>query len=137
MRAMVDSYAWVEIFKGSAAGKAAKEQLEASDEAFTPDVVLAELAVKYLREGEEPRAIRRWLQTVTEATQVLGIDISIAEESAKSSIVLVKRAGENGLPKPGLADAVVLASARISQAQVLTGDQHFRGLPDTLWLGGK
>ena len=35
----------------SAAGKEAKAQLERADETFTPSIVLAELARKYLREG--------------------------------------------------------------------------------------
>ena len=32
-------------------------------------------------------------------------------------------------------DSIVLADARIQVAKVLTGDRHFAGLPETLWVG--
>jgi predicted nucleic acid-binding protein len=98
-------------------------------------LVLAELARKYFREGENPATIRKWLQTIMEATQLIEIDLLLAEESARASIQLTEKARKEGLEKPGLGDAIVLATARVSQASVLTGDPHFKGLPETLWLG--
>ncbi len=66
---------------------------------------------------------------------MLEIDIPLAEESAKASLELEKKAKDEGLKKPGLGDAIILATARISQAYVLTGYPHFKGLPETIWLG--
>jgi len=134
LKIVADSWAWVELFKASAPGKAAKERIEESDEAFTPSLVLAELARKYLKESEEAITIRKWLQTISEATQIIEIDIRLAEESAKASMELVKKARDEGLRKPGLGDAIVLATARVCRAQLLTGDSHFKGLPETMWL---
>lgn len=98
-------------------------------------MVLAELARKYLREGEEPRIIRAWLQTISEATQPVSIDVQLAEESARGALELAKKARDEGLGKPGLGDAIVLATARICHAHVLTGDPHFKGLAEAQWLG--
>ena len=134
MKIVADSWAWVELFKASASGKTAKERIEESDDSFTPSLVLAELARKYLKEGEDATTIRKWLQTISEATQVIEIDIRLAEESAKASIELVKKARDEGLKRPGLGDAIVLATARVCRAQLLTGDPHFKGLPETMWL---
>jgi predicted nucleic acid-binding protein len=131
---VVDSWAWVELFKASAAGSMAKNQIEAADDAFTPSIVLAELARKYLREGEEPATIRNWLKTISEATQVVEIDIRLAEESAKASLQLTNKAREGRRRKPGLGDAIILATARTWRSRLLTGDSHFKGLPETLWL---
>jgi len=78
--------------------------------------------------------IRKWLQTISEATQVIEIDIRLAEESAKASMELVKKARDEGLRKPGFGDAIILATARVCRSQVLTGDSHFKGLPETMWL---
>ena len=125
----------MELFKDSPAGRSAKARIEESDDAFTPSIVLAELAAKYLREGEEPAIIRRWLEMITEATQVVEIDLRLAEESGKASLQLVKKASTEGLRKPGLGDAIILATARVAQARVLTGDMHFKGLLETIWLG--
>ena len=134
MRIVVDSWAWIELFKASSAGRSAKQSIEEADDVFTPAIVLAELARKYVREGEDIVAIRRWLSSVTESTQVVEIDTKLAEESAKASLELTRKAKEERLTKPGLGDAIILATARVWQAQVLTGDSHFRGLPETLWI---
>ena len=52
-----DSYAWVEYFIGSKRGEVAKEYLEGG-EIITPDIVIAEVARKYVREGIDAREIR-------------------------------------------------------------------------------
>ena len=38
------------------------------------------------------------------------------------------------LRKPSLFDGIVLASAKLNDAKVLTGDEHFKGLAETMWL---
>ncbi len=48
--AVIDSYAWIEYFKGSEHGKRAKKYIE-SGYCVTPTIVLAELSDKYHREG--------------------------------------------------------------------------------------
>jgi predicted nucleic acid-binding protein len=131
---VVDSWAWVEILKLSEAGKTAKAKIEEADEVFTPGLVLAELARKYLREDVAPAVLKRWLQGISEATEVYGIDVDLAIESAKASAELVEKAQREGLGRPGLGDALVLATARAIQAHILTGDPHFRGLRETIWL---
>ena len=97
-------------------------------------MILAELARKYLNECEHPETIRNLLRGLSSATQVLEIDIHLAEESAKASRELVSRAKKEGLRKPGLADAIILATARVTGSSLLTGDPHFKGLPETIWL---
>jgi len=134
-KTVVDSWAWVELFKASAPGRTAKGYIEEAEDAFTPSLVLAELARKYLREGEDPVRVRRWLEVISEATQVVEIDIGLAEEAARASSDLAEKARREGLGRPGLGDAIVLATARVCKARLLTGDPHFKGLPETLWLG--
>jgi len=133
-KTVVDSWAWVELFKASASGKVAKVRIEESEAAYTPSLVLAELARKYFREGEDAARIRGWLQIVLEATEVTEIDIPLAEESARASEELLKKARAEGLQKPGLGDAIILATARVLGAKLLTGDLHFKNLPETTWL---
>lgn len=136
MKIVVDSWAWVEILKLSDAGKVAKDELEQADDAFTPSVVLAELARKYLREGTDEATVSGWLRGISEATEPYGIDVRLAVESAKAAAELTAKAKREGLESPGLGDALVLATARETQAKVLTGDRHFKGLPEAIWLAG-
>ena len=53
MKIVVDSYAWIEHFLGNEKGVKTDEILQDSDEVFTPDIVLAEIARKYTRESIE------------------------------------------------------------------------------------
>jgi predicted nucleic acid-binding protein len=135
LKIVVDSWAWVEIIKLSAAGKAAKVEVERAEDVLTPAIVMAELARKYIREGTGQRTVRRWLQGIVEATEVYGIDTDLAIESALASVELAEKSKKEKVEPPGLGDALVLATARANQAQVLTGDPHFKGLPETVWLG--
>jgi predicted nucleic acid-binding protein len=135
LRIVVDSWAWVEILKLSEEGKEAKALLEEADEVFTPSLALAELARKYLREGVGAALLRRWLQGISEATEVCQIDIELAIESARVHSELSAKAQREKLGRPGLGDALMLATARATGAKLLTGDPHFKGLPETAWLG--
>ncbi|MBI2126266.1 MAG: PIN domain-containing protein [Thaumarchaeota archaeon] len=136
MKIVIDSYAWIEIFSGSTKGEEARNSIAKADSVFTPDIVLAEVARKYSREGMEETTIHERLRTILETSESLSIDDTIAIEAAKSSIQLEKNAKETKLSKPSLFDAIVLAIAKTNRAKVLTGDQHFKGLHETIWLGG-
>jgi len=48
---------------------------------------------------------------------------------------LERKSKNEGLAKPSLFDGIVLATARLRRARVVTGDQHFKGLSETVWLG--
>ena len=134
VKIVIDSYAWIEVFSGTQKGRRALKAIEEADEVLTPDIVLSEVARKYMREGaDENRAMER-LATICEASEVVGIDASTAVKSAKMYLLLEKNAKEKALTKPSLFDGIVLAFARVNQARVLTGDQHFKDLEDTLWL---
>ena len=134
MKIVADSYAWIEIFSGTQKGAAAKKSMEEAESVLTPDTVLAEVARKYLREGIGEGAIRKRLATILEASEPAYVDDLTAVEAARAFIELEKRAKEARLEKPSLFDGIVLAVARTNHAKVLTGDEHFRGLPETLWL---
>ena len=134
MRIVVDSYAWIELFIGSSEGEKVRERMLEADRVFTPGIVLAEIARKYHREGVEREAIRERLRLIVETSEIIPIDEEVALESASCYEELLSRADERGIGKPSLFDAIILATARMREAKVLTGDEHFRELPETLWL---
>jgi predicted nucleic acid-binding protein len=134
VKIVVDSYAWIEIFLGSATGDEARKCMTEAEEVFTPDTVLAEVARKYHGEGMTDSTIRTRLALILEASEVLRIDEEVALAAGKAYRELESKARKEKVRKPSLFDAIVLADARIQNAKVLTGDQHFAGLPETLWL---
>ncbi len=134
-RLVLDTYAWIEYFTGSSKGLRVKELLLEAEAAYTPSIVLAELARKYLREGVDEDVVRDRLHRVARLSEVVPIDVSVSLEAGKAYMELREHARKLGLGKPSLNDAIVLATARIKGARVVTGDEHFKGLPETIWLG--
>ena len=135
MRIVVDSYAWIEIFLGSEKGDRARKIIVEASEAYTPDVVLAEVARKYLREGFGEDVILKRLKAMTETTDVVPVGVELALESAKCYLELTDKAKMERTSVPSLFDALVLATARVLDARVVTGDEHFKNLSETLWVG--
>lgn len=135
MKIVVDSYAWIEIFLGSEKGRVASDTIEESDQVVTPDIVLAEVARKYLREGAKENLVHKRVRTIVESSQVFGIDEECAAVSAKAYLEIESHAEKLKLHKPSLFDGIVLSTARVTKSRVLTGDPHFRQLPETIWLG--
>ena len=100
MTVLVDSWAWIEYFKGTCAGEKVKELLENSqDKIIVSTINIAEVYNSFLRDYSHP-------------------------DSAK-----IKHE-----KKWGLGDSIIYATAKREDAKVLTGDAHFRGLNDVIFL---
>ena len=134
MRIVVDSYAWIEIFLGSKKGQSAFLEIQDAELVVTPEMALAEIARKYLREGAREQIIRSRLQTISESSELSHIDEATAIGSGRAYLELQEKAKKENIDTPSLFDGIVLATARLNKAKVLTGDPHFRGLPETIWL---
>lgn len=134
MSIVVDTYAWIEVFLGSQKGAIVKEALEEAADVYTPDVVLAEIARKYLREGIEETLVGERLRVVSSASVVTPIDSEVALSAGRVYSELVEKARKEKLRDPSLFDAIVLATARSYQARLVTGDEHFRNLPEAIWI---
>ena len=134
MQIVVDTYAWIELLIGSQKGAKIKEILENAEKTYTPSTVLAETARKFLREGIDEKTITQWLEIITDASEVTQINSQTALEAAKSQIMLTEKAKKSKQNTPSLFDAIVHATAKINQCKILTGDEHFKGLPETIWV---
>jgi predicted nucleic acid-binding protein len=135
VKIVVDTYAWIEMFIGSKKGEKAKEIVEKADEAYTPDIVTAEIARKYLREGISEQTILERLKTTEDITGITPINKNTAIESAKCYLELLEKAKTKRLKAPSLFDAVILATARTLNAKLITGDEHLKDFNETLWIG--
>ena len=125
MRYIMDSYAWLEYFMGTEAGRKVKAIIDSeANEKLTPSICLAEIYAKILRTEDEKKAelhrafikSRSALVTLTE---------ELAVEAAKIDVDMKKK-----VQGWGLADSIVLSTARNRNGKVATGDQHFRGLAE-------
>jgi len=135
LRIVVDTYAWIELFIGSNKGEIVRDAIAKANEVFVPDIVLAEIARKYLREGESEEVVRQRIEWVTDIARIVAIDEDTAMLSGIVYMELVEKSKVEGISKPGLADAIVLAITRTLEAKVVTGDKHFKGLNEVIWVG--
>ncbi len=121
---MIDSWTWIEYFRGSEAGERAREFIDGDEEAVVSTINLAEVYRWIIRfypvevAEEKVRAMKHRC-TVIEVTE------RIAIESAKLKHRL----------KLGLEDAIILATAREMGAKLLTGDPDFKGMEGVVFLG--
>ena len=90
VRGVVDSYAWIELFLGSGRGKKVKEILMKAEAILTPDIVLAEVARKYIREGVDKTTTRKRLHMIIQLSEIIGVDEEMALESARQFLYLAE-----------------------------------------------
>ncbi len=129
MKYIIDSHAWLEYFMGTDGGRKVKAIVDSEvNEKLTPSICLAEIYAKILRsEAAEKAELRRAFIKSRSALVVLGEELAV--EAAKLDVVMKKR-----VPGWGLADSIVLSTARDRGGKVVTGDQHFRGLPEVYMI---
>lgn len=132
MNLVVDSYAWVELFIGSEKGKKVRQLILEAGEVRTPDIVLAEIGRKYRRERVEEKSVKSRLETISSSTLVTPINTEVALMAGRAYLELVDKAKREKRGSPSLFDAIILATAREYNSRVITGDQHFEGLPETI-----
>ena len=75
------------------------------------------------------------LKAIAETSHTAPISVEVALESAKCYMELSEKAKRVGIRTPSLFDPMILATARVLKAKVITGDEHFKNLPETLWIG--
>ena len=118
---VIDSFAWFEYFLGSHAGTKAKPFIEAGS-GLTPTIVIAKLADKYTRER---MSFSDKLSFILLRTQDVGLDVALARKAGA-----LNEERKRIAKRWGLADSIVLATARAHNAKIITGDEHFRDLDD-------
>ncbi|MEM0053965.1 MAG: PIN domain-containing protein [Nitrososphaeria archaeon] len=135
MKIIVDSYAWIELFSGTDKGKIVKEKLSEANEVYTPDIVLAEIARKYYRENFDSNTIEERLSKICEISRIVSVDKDIALKAADLDKRLKDTARNLKLREPSLFDAIILAFAETLEANLITGDMHFKGKSKVIWIG--
>ena len=135
MNLTIDTFAWAEMIRGGELSARAREAMEQADLCLTPSIVLAEVASICVRAGFEALTVEAELEAIRESSMIVPIDQTIAIAGAHAAEELRASARARGIPLPGLAEGLVLAIARGSRSNLLSGDPHFRECPETVWLG--
>jgi predicted nucleic acid-binding protein len=129
---VIDTYAWIEYFKGTAMGATARQYIEDKKTA-TPSIVILELKrslIKDVAEGlETKRGAARKMDYVRSVSAIIELTFDSAIKSADLDLEM-KYKKKNW----GMADSIILATARELGAKVVTGDEHFRGIKEAVMI---
>lgn len=119
---LVDTSAWIEWLIATPLGRSLAPELPERDAWLVPTIVQFELAKWLTRNVGEAEADR--VIAFTDTCRVVELDTRIALAAADVS-------ARHKLPT---ADAIVYATARAADADLLTCDRHFERLPGVILL---
>lgn len=117
-RFVVDSSGWVEFLGNGPKSDAFAEYLEHPQSLLLPTIIVYEVYKKILREQGQAFAERFLSHAYEFREREVPLDIPLAVLAARMSL-------EANLP---MADAIIYATARAYQAELVTSDAHFSGL---------
>jgi toxin FitB len=113
---LVDSSGWVEFFGDGPKAEAYAPFFEREETIVLPTIVIFEVRKKLERDAGESVSAR--FLSCALRTRIVPLDAELAVAAA--SVALQMR-----LP---MADAIIYATARGTQAELITQDSHFQGL---------
>src|SRR3989344_1334733 len=116
MKIIFDTYAWIEYFKGSKQGKVADQYLK--EEIITPFIVALELSYRANKEGWD---IKKYLDFIK-----FNSKISFIDEDFIINFGRIYNETKKEVKEFSLADCIILTTARLQNAKILTGDVHFK-----------
>ena len=122
MKVVLDSSGWIEFFTGGPLAERYAAYLTPRYQLITPPIILYEVYKKIKRERGEETALL--FAGRLNATQVVHLTESIALLAADVSL-------QHGL---AMADAIVYATAKDQEAEVVTGDADLKDLPRVVYV---
>jgi predicted nucleic acid-binding protein len=114
---LLDSFAWIEYFRGSERGAKVRNHIEGNKPLYTPSICLTEIKSRYLRDKKDPTTR---ISLITKRSFIITLDKEIALTAAD-----IKQEH-----KLHTIDAIVYATSQHRDLILVTGDQHFRDLPN-------
>lgn len=125
---LVDTWAWIEMMMGSRQGERVRTVILNNPDLFISTLTIYELRyrIEQLKDSESAISI---INQITEQVEVIPVDDQIAMLGGT-----IKLAQCKGKIKMGAVDCMILATARIHNLKVLTGDKHFKGLEETILI---
>ena len=123
MTVLIDSWAWIEYINGSQVGKKVQEFMDGNDECIVSTINIAEVYKKLL--ADLPK----------EANVIIGKILQIAFVIPLNTEIALHAGRIKHEKKMGMADAIVLATARLHNAKIVTGDSDFKKENDVIYIG--
>ena len=121
---IIDTYAWIEYFRGTETGDRIQSKIDIGGN-ITPTIVLGELKKKYVEEDIE--GFDEDLRFIKSKSEILPLD----EQTAINAGEIRSTIGISGI---GIVDCILIALSRQLNVKVLTGDSHFQNLDEAEFI---
>ncbi|MEK6897474.1 MAG: PIN domain-containing protein [Nanoarchaeota archaeon] len=125
MKIVFDTYAWIEYFNGTKKGHIVEKYLNENN-VLTPSMVLLELSYKADKEKWD---FKKFFSFIKGHSQITGLN-----ENFILSFGGIYNKIKKQIKDIGMADVVVLQTAIINEAKILTGDKHFNKIDSAIML---
>jgi len=123
---LLDTSAWIEFFLGTKKGVVVQEILSAQNTIITTSSSLAEIYDWTLKENKDFAPAVELVRRKSKIIELTLNDWLIATHNRR-----IQRVEK---PKIGIMDCLLLAVQEYSSATIVTKDNDFRGLPNTIML---
>ncbi|MEM2922687.1 MAG: type II toxin-antitoxin system VapC family toxin [Candidatus Bathyarchaeia archaeon] len=114
---LLDSFAWIEYFRGSRRGSKVREMIEGTEPLYTPSITLTEIKSRYLRDKKDPTERLNLILSRSIVTP-LSVEIALLAADIKQNYKL------------HTIDSIIYATSQYKNLVLVTGDEHFRDLPN-------
>jgi len=113
---LIDSYGWIEYFGEGPLADSYAAYVEKADEkgTLTPTIVIYEVYRKIKSIRGEEKALEAYAQM--SRTKIVDLTSSLSVEAADISLNL----------SLGMADSIIVATAKAHNARIVTSDEHLR-----------
>ncbi len=127
-----DTYAWIEYIADAKHAGKISELLNGSryKQKATPATAIAEITEKLFREGVVRSKIEQINRFIASKTSIIHCDNEVAFRAGELNSVQKKN-----IKDWGMLDSLNYAVARMLNCKFVTGDPHFRGFKDIIWIG--
>lgn len=125
MTVLIDSWAWIEYFKGSDRGVEVKKVLEDTDEEVIVSAVNISEVYRWVLSGYDEKTAMEMNEVIKKRSMIIDLNEDLAVEAARLK----------HKKKWGLGDSIVYATAQKQKARIMTGDPDFKGEDGVVFLG--
>ncbi len=121
---LIDSYGWIEYFGDGPLADSYASLVEKADEenTLTPTVVVHEVYKKIKTTRGEEKALEAYAQM--SRTRIVDLTSSLCLDAADLSLSF----------NLGIADSIIVATAKVYNAQIATSDEHLKKLDNVRFI---